>query len=112
MAEILQVIMKRNRCPYFGCWHKRTVVQASIVDDVKAGKYPADATHAIEHKITPLDQPALAVTSIRIIHSYIDYCEKCGRPYCTLAQVERMPVTAQMPNQPQGRGGGFPFNRG
>lgn len=91
-----------------------TVGELAMADDVAAGKLSPDQPVGVEHIVIPLEQPALAVTSVRSIHCCIDYCAECGTRYCTRAELVRLPVSIQtMPGPGQKRGrGGFPFTQG
>jgi hypothetical protein len=55
---------------------------------------------ALEHKITPLEQPMLAGVMVKAIRYSNDACAGCGTWRCTRADL--ISVFTQQPGQPSG----------
>lgn len=94
------IIAEFKKCRVCGC--EETVAQKGA-----QGVIPEGTFVALEHKITPLEQPMLAVVTVKAIRYSEDICVECGTKRCTRADLIQIPI--QMLQQPGQQPGGTPM---
>ncbi len=57
----------------------------------------------------PLQDPRVAILTIRMCVRYFDQCAKCGTSYCTKIEIQQAPIKAVPKGQVPGQG---PFFKG
>lgn len=81
-------------CPHCGC--KDTIARLLY------SKAPGFIF--LDREAKPLEDPRLAVLSVRMMVRYWDQCAKCGREYCTKVEVQNAPVKAIPKGKAPGQG--------
>ena len=93
-----EIISEVKKCP--NCGHDDTVCRKAMRE------FQPNSTEfaSLDKQATPLQQPALVVTSVPAILCHYDVCAECGTRYCTRAERISVPVVVKPGSPPPGFG--------